>query len=137
MKNLIAILFIAALFLSCKNDSKSPVSDDDRQEEISNREVSGNFFYYTDAAVLQTKSELFGVIENEKAKELIKMAEPLKDIATDEVSVTLKVKVVKKPEFEEGWENRIEIIDIIKVSKVDQKDSDIIKLNQEIKNPEF
>ena len=59
------------------------------------------------------------------------MAEPLKDAPTDEVAVVLKVRVVKKPELEEGWENRIEIIDILKVSKVDVKDSTIIKLRPE------
>lgn len=131
MKKLIAILFIAILFTSCKNDSKSTVSVESSHDEISTREISGHFIYYADAAVLQTKSELFGVVENEKAQELIKIAEPLKDAPTDEVAVTLKVKVVKKPEQEEGWENRVEILDIVNVSKVDQDDSDIIKLRSE------
>ncbi len=128
MNKIISIFFISALFTSCKNDSKSAVSLDDSQDELSASEISGNFTYYADAAIFQTKSELFGVFENEKMQELIKMAAPLKDAPTDEVKATLKVKVVKKPEQDEGWENRIEIIDIINVSKVDQKDSDIIKL---------
>ena len=131
MKKLMVILFITACFTSCKEDAKTPVLLDVGKEEVNIREISGNFIYYVDAAVLQTKSELFGVVENEKALELIKMAEPLKDKPSDEVVVTLKVKVVKKPEHEEGWENRIEIIEIINVSKVDQKDSDIIRLKSE------
>ena len=131
MKQLIVILFIATLFTGCKNDSKNSVSVDESQDHMSMTEISGNFIYFADAAVLQTKSELFGVVANEKAQELIKMAEPLKDAPTDEVAVILKVKVVQKPEHEEGWENRIQIIDIIKVSKVYQKDSDIIKLSSE------
>ena len=128
MKTTLAILFVAALFISCKSDAKAPVSIDDSQDELSAREISGNFTHFGDAAIFQTKSELFGVVENEKMQELIKIAAPLKDAPTDEVKATLKVKVVKKPEQDEGWENRIEIIDIINVSKVDQKDSDIIKL---------
>lgn len=131
MKKISLLLFILMVFASCKNDSKSPVSVDSNQEESSTREISGNFTYFADAAVFQTKNELFGVVENEKAQELIKMAEPLKDDYTDEVAVTLKVKVVKKPEHEEGWDNRIEIIDIITISKIDQKDSGMIKLKSE------
>ncbi|MEO5789866.1 MAG: hypothetical protein ACOH2D_05870 [Gelidibacter sp.] len=134
MKNQIAILFIATLFISCKNDSKSEVSLDDSRDGLSVREISGNFTYFADAAVFQTKNELFGVVENEKAQELITMAEPLKDAPTDEVRVTLKVMVVKKPEHEEGWENRIDIIDIINVLKVNPKDSEIIKIITENKN---
>ena len=128
MKKIGAILFVSLLFTSCKNDSKSPEAKDNTQEEASIRVVSGRFTYYPDAAVFQTKSELFGLVENEKAQELIQRTESLKDAPTDEVAVTLKVKVVKKPELEEGWENRIEIIDIINVSKVNQDDSGLIKL---------
>lgn len=131
LKKLIVILFIATLFTSCKSDSKAAISVDEGQDELSAREISGNFTYYTDAAVFQTKNELFGLVENEKLQELIKMAEPLKDAPTDEVKVTLKVNVVKKPEHEEGWENRIEIIDIINVLKVNPEDSEIIKIIKE------
>jgi len=130
MKKLVAILFLSVAFISCKDDSQKEVSVDSVQEEIGVRELSGNFVYYADAAVLQTKSELFGIIENEQSQELIKKAQPLKNEATDEVevAVTLKVKVSKKPEGEEGWENRVEIVDIIKVSKINPEDSDMIKL---------
>ncbi len=131
MQKLIVILLIATLFIGCKKDTKSPSSVVESEEVNSDREISGSFFYFEDSAVLQTNRELFGVIINEKSQELIKRTKPLKDAPTDEVAVTLKVKVTKKPEHEEGWENRVEIIDIINVSKVDQKDSDIIKLRTE------
>ncbi|MGC1632460.1 MAG: hypothetical protein WA749_10155, partial [Gelidibacter sp.] len=76
MRKLIAILFIATLFISCKNDPKSAVSVDDSEDGPSVREISGNFTSYADAAVFQTKNELFGVVENEKLQELVKIAEP-------------------------------------------------------------
>lgn len=91
--------------------------------------------YYADAAVFQTKSELFGVIENEMLEDLIIQSEPLKKEASDEVAVTLKVKKSKKPENEEGWDNRIEILEIIKVSMANPEDNNIIKLGKE-KNAE-
>ena len=68
MKQLIVILFIATLFTGCKNDSKNSVSVDESQDHMSMTEISGNFIYFADAAVLQTKSELFGVVANENIK---------------------------------------------------------------------
>ena len=110
MKRTVFLVFILMAFTCCKNDSKYPNVGDEDQDQLDVRELTGNFIYFDDAGVLQTKSELFGVIEDEKAKELIKKAEPLKDLPTDEVNVTLKVKVTKKPKHEEGWDNRVEII---------------------------
>ena len=124
-------MVVATAFVSCKKDTKTETTTDEPiDESVSSdiKELSGSFMYYEDAAVFQTKSELFGVIENEKFEDLIIQSETLKDKPTDEVSVILKVKVSKKPENEEGWDNRIEIIEIIKVSKVNSEDSDIIKL---------
>lgn len=130
MKKILVLIFMVTAFVSCKKDSKTETTIEEPLEVVSSgtKELSGNFIYYADAAVFQTKSELFGVVENEKLEELIIQSETLKDQPTDEVAVTLKVKVSKKPEKEEGWDNRIEIIEIIKVSKVNPEDSDIIKL---------
>lgn len=115
--------------IGCKNEEKK----DSNVEGLENQvvQMTGNFIYYADAAVFQTKSELYGVVDNEKTMDLIVQAEPLKNEPTDEVVATLKVKVTKKPENEEGWENRIEIIEIIKVSKANQNDNTIIKLGNE------
>lgn len=131
MKHAVTLIFVLITFISCKNESKSEVVVENHHDELDIRELTGRFVYFADAGVLQTESELFGVVEDEKAQELIKKAAPLKDQPTDEVKVTLKVKVTKKPEHEEGWENRIEIIDIITVSKVYQTDSNIIKLRSQ------
>lgn len=129
MKKILTLLCILTVLISCKNDEKkeaNPEIEAAQTEGIS--QVTGNFMYYADAAVFQTRSELYGVVENGKLEDLILQSEPLKNDSTDEVAVVLKVKKSKKPANEEGWENRIEIIEILKVSKVDNKDSDIIKL---------
>lgn len=131
MKKALFLIVVLMAFGSCKNDQKSSVVEDQSQDQPDVRELTGNFTYYADAAVLQTKNELFGVVEDAKSLELVKMAEPLKDQPTDEVKVTLKVKVTKKPEHEEGWEHRVEIIDILTVSKIDQESSNIIKLRSQ------
>ena len=133
MKKLISILLISMAFFSCKNDKKEEEKTMSEPLETvdSVKEVSGTFMYYADAAVFQTKSELFGVLENEMLQDLIIQSEPLKTQASDEVAVTLKVKISKKPENEEGWDNRIEILEIRKVSKAEPNANTIIKLGKE------
>ena len=135
MKKILLSLFVITAFLSCKDDSK-------KENELSRNEVSettddskdglttleGNFVYYADAAVLQTKSELYGVIINEKMHELDNQAQSLKDEPTDQVAVTIKAKISKKPADEEGWENRVEIVEILKVSKLPSEANEVIKL---------
>ena len=133
MNKLIVLLCIVTTFTSCKNDEKKETETVNEELEMSPAEevVTGNFMYYADAAVFQTKSELFGVVENEKLQDLIIQSETLKEEASDEVTVTLKVKKSKKPENEEGWDNRIEILEIIKVSKANPDSNKIIKLGKE------
>ena len=133
MKKLIVLLCVVATFISCKNDEKKETETVNEELEVSTDEsiVTGSFMYFADAAVFQTKSELFGVVENEKLQDLILQAETLKSEASDEVAVVLKVKKSKKPENEEGWDNRIEILEIIKVSKSNPDDNKIIKLGKE------
>lgn len=136
MKKLFVILCVFTLAISCKNDTKKDVVNEEPElVETNEKTVNGNFMYYEDAAVFQTRSELFGVIENEKLQELILQSETLKNEPMDEVLVSLKVKTSKKPENEEGWDNRIEILEIIKVSKANPDQNTIIKLGKE-KNAE-
>lgn len=123
------LLFLMGVVFSCKKDKNNESTDEPTEmigEDV--KLFSGSFTYYADAAVFQTNNELFGVVENEMLMDLIVQAETLKDEATDEVKVTLKAKVSKKPEGEEGWENRIEIVEIIKVTKSNPEDNTIIKL---------
>jgi len=133
MKKLILLLCIVTTFVSCKNDEKKENETVNEESELSTDEstVTGSFVYYADAAVFQTKSELFGVVENEKLQDLIVQAETLKDEPSDEVAVTLKVKITKNTDNKEVWENWIEILEIIKVSKANPEDSNIIKLGKE------
>ncbi len=135
MKKLSLLLLTVITLIGCKNDEKKDNNLDDQINQTDVVQMTGNFIYYADAAVFQTKSELYGVVDNDKTMDLIVQAEPLKNESTDEVVATLKVRITKKPENEEGWENRIEIIEIIKVSKANQNDNSIIKLGKE-KNAE-
>ncbi|MGJ8591616.1 MAG: hypothetical protein ACSHXF_03665 [Aquaticitalea sp.] len=133
MKKVIVILFVLIAFVSCKNNESknAQTAEEGTVVTTDGTTVTGSFMYYDDASVFQTQSELFGVVENEKLQDLILQAETLKTEDSDEVAVILKVKKSKKPENEEGWDNRIEILEIIKVSKGNPKDNNIIKLGKE------
>ena len=125
MKQSVLILLIALAFVGCKEEKKE-TEVVEQSSEIT--QMTGNFMYYEDAAVFQTRSELYGVVENQLMEDLVLQSQPLKTEPTDEVLATLKVKVSKKPENQEGWENRIEIFEIIKVSKINPENQSLIKL---------
>jgi len=129
MKKIILFLFISAILASCKNESKSVSSnlDEETAELIT---LTGDFIYYADAAVLQTKNEIYGVVIDEKMHELNEAVKPYKNEVTDMVSVTVKAKKYKKPKNEEGWPFRIEIKEIIKVVKPNPNKKDVIKIGQ-------
>jgi len=126
-------------FISCKNESKSDNKTDDieNQEEKTAKQndglvlLKGEFVYYADAAVIQTNSSsIYGVVINEKMHELDKLAQQYKKEPTDYVSVEIRGEIIPKPENEEGWPYRIDIKEIIKVSK-SQNEDEVIKLESE------
>lgn len=133
MKKFIIVCILALSFASCKQEAKSTEETvETTKAKTANQNdgltlLRGEFVYYSDAAVLQTPNQIYGVILNEKLDELNKQAEPFKKEATDFVMVEVRGKVQTKPEGEEGWENRVEIKDILKVSAV-EKQVEVVKL---------
>ncbi|MEO8934874.1 MAG: hypothetical protein ABI295_11265, partial [Xanthomarina sp.] len=117
-------------FYSCKNDSKDEtITSDNDTIEVELKGLTlfkGDFVYYGDAAVLQTKHEVYGVIIDKKMHELEQMAKAYKQLETDMIPVEIRGKVIQKPEGEIGWPFRIEIKEIINVSKPDPNKIDII-----------
>ena len=126
-------------FTSCKNESKSDnkTNDIENQEENTAKQndglvlLKGEFVYYADAAVIQTNSSsIYGVVINKKMHELDKLAQQYKKEPTDYVSIEIRGEIIPKPENEEGWPYRIDIKEIIKVSK-SQNEDEVIKLESE------
>ena len=62
--------------------------------------------------------------------ELDKLAQQYKKEPTDYVSVEIRGEIIPKPENEEGWPYRINIKEILNVSK-SQIDNEVIKLESE------
>jgi hypothetical protein len=123
MKKLLILFLTITTLSSCKNDSKSETVENDELTLI-----QGEFVYYADAAVIQTHQDVYGVIINEKMHDLDNKVKPYKVEITDMVPVEIKGKIIPKPEGEEGWPYRIEIIEILNVSKPDPNKNDVVKL---------
>ncbi|WP_456438641.1 hypothetical protein [Psychroserpens sp.] len=140
MKKLLTLFLVASVFTGCKNEAKTEtVSDDvDNNAVLKNEKTAkqndglkllvGQFIYYSDAAVLQTHNDIYGVVINEKMHELNKMADAYKNDPTDYVTVQVRGKLIPKPEGEEGWPFKIDIKEIENVKKHESKENDVIKL---------
>lgn len=137
MKNIGFFLVLLIALSSCKSDKKTEnISDQVEVQEGKTAKQSdglvlmkGEFVYFADAAVLQTNSSsIYGVVINEKMHELNKLAEKYKKEPTDYVSVEIRGEIIPKPENEEGWPYRINIKEILNVSK-SQIDNEVIKLD--------
>ena len=116
MKKSILIL-ITVLVTSCAQAPKKPTE---------NPQFFGEFLYLADAAVLNTGTEIYGVVIDEKMQELHKLCTPIKRDEYEMISVYIK-GIVEDNTAEEGWEKLIRITDID--SLVNPVDKSIIKPN--------
>ncbi|PHQ31024.1 hypothetical protein [Leeuwenhoekiella nanhaiensis] len=108
MKSILVTL-LTILFLSCDSETQSV-------------QVSGEFIYYADAAVLQVDESVYGVVLDEKANELIRQASGYKTNPEDFVQVILEVVKRPKPPKEEGWDTLVRIKNILAVSYPKEND---------------
>ena len=69
MKKLLILLVSVTLFISCKNDNKSK----DAETIEASTMLKGDFVYFDGAAVLQTHSEIYGVLLTRKIRQLFRL----------------------------------------------------------------
>jgi hypothetical protein len=134
----VLFLFTVIVFVSCKSDKKSEdintSSEDSEKIEEQNDGLTllkGEFIYYADAAVLQTTQEVYAVVINKKMEELNELVQQYKNEITDMVPVEIKGKISPKPENEEGWPFRVEIVEILNVSKPNPEGGEIITIGKD------
>ncbi|WP_159022400.1 hypothetical protein [Formosa sp. L2A11] len=128
MKNTFILLLCFTLFVSCKSENKSASESSSTALNHAVQVITGNFVYYADAAVLQTKDDIYGVLINAKMHELNTKAKVFKKESTDMIPVEIKGIIKSKPEGVEGWPLQIEITDIITVSEPKAQDENTIKI---------
>ena len=90
--------------------------------------MQGEFIYYADAAVLKTTNKIYGVVIDDVVQDLQTQVKLFKKEDTDMVPVTVRGRLFKKDPNEEGWEDKIEIKEILKVSAPSLDANDVIKI---------
>lgn len=134
MKKLI-LLFAVIIFVGCKNNTKTESAVEDLEKTEKQNDgltlLKGEFIYFADAAVLQTHQDIYAVIINEKMHELNKLVQEYKTETTDMIPVEIRGKISPKPENEEGWNFRVEIKEILNVSKPNPDGKQIITIGKE------
>ncbi len=127
-KVLIAIVCLSVL-ASCKTDKKENQNQSTETETVKSDELTlnGSFIYFDNAAVLQTKAEIYGVITDSMMLVLNEEVKKYKKEETDMVPVSIKARISTKKDNTE-WKSKIEILEIIKVSKPKPQDNQVIKL---------
>jgi len=133
MKKINLIIILALVVFACKNEAKSEINLEENREKSYDQNdgfvtLKGDFVYYEEAAVLQTSSEIYGVVIDDNLQLLEKQVKAFKKEATDMVPVTVRVRKFEKDKDEEGWQYRVEIKEILKVEAPDLESKDVIKL---------
>jgi hypothetical protein len=133
MKKISLIISLALVVFACKNETKTDVNlEDNRAKSYDQNDgyitMRGDFVYYADAAVLQTPTEIYGVVIDEQMHLLDKQVKAFKLEPTDMVPVTVRVRKFEKEPDEEGWPYRVEIKEILKVEAPNPNTKDVIKL---------
>ncbi|MCP5062863.1 MAG: hypothetical protein GY936_10405 [Ignavibacteriae bacterium] len=129
MKKVLIAIICLSVFVSCKTDKKETQTQTTEIETVKSDELTlnGSFIYFDNAAVLQTKAEIYGVITDSMMHALNEKVKKYKKEETDMVPVSVKAKLSDKTD-NTAWEKKIEILEILKVSKPQPQDNQVIKL---------
>ena len=110
------IIILIALFIgvsACKNDQKTTLVT----TENSNLAVYKGEFIFTDgAAVLKGSDFIYGVVVDDKMKELADKVAPAKKDPYDMVAVIVTGTLAPGPKDIKTWDEFLTIIDIVQVS---------------------
>ncbi|MDG5490928.1 hypothetical protein [Psychroserpens sp. SPM9] len=142
MRKILVLMMMFTAFISCKDDQKKDTDVTSEEKAVVAEEgktlkqsdgliaIQGNFIYSKkdNAAVLQTATKIYGLVIDEKLQELNTLAKPYKQEDTDMVPVTIRGRMFKKDPETEGWEDRIEIKEILKVTAPDLNENEVIKV---------
>ncbi len=92
--------------------------------------LEGSYIYFDDAAVLQTKNEIYGVYLTEKALELSTKAESYKTNTDDFIYVKVKGIISTQKDEKILWDKKLEIVEIESIaSKKEIKNTLILGSN--------
>jgi len=122
MKKIILFIAIISATFSCKKENQKSITKETIEQL---NYVDGGFLLTKQAAVLQSKTEMYAVKIDKKAKELASKCKQYQDTEYDMVPVSVKGIVIKNPN--DGWDRMLIIKEIIKVEPIKVKE-EIIEL---------
>lgn len=134
MKNVLTLLLLVLLAVSCKNDNKKEtvVDAEETTQETDNSQdapkllaLNGEFLFDGTTGVMQIGNNMYAVKIDEKAKELIEQCKTFKENKFDFVRVAVDGIIVDNPE--EGWDKQIIVKRIINVRKSNAEKNITIK----------
>ena len=113
MRKIIVLITLFIGLSACKNDQKSTLVT----TENSNLAVYKGEFIFTDgAAVLKGSDFIYGVVVDDKMRELADKVAPVKKDVYDMVAVIVTGTLAPGPQDIETWDEFLTIIDIVQVS---------------------
>lgn len=133
-KTILLLSFLA--IISCKKEGKNQENktlDNTNNIELTEKQnnglitLKGKFIFYDGAGVIQTNTQIYGVLPNSKVNELNTLAQQYKNQPTDMVQVEIRGHISNQKNDTILWENKIEIIEILNVSP-ENTSNNIIKL---------
>jgi len=138
MKRILILLVCVSVFISCKNDVKSEkpnetVTDIDSEARTAKQSdglthLKGEFVYVDGAAVLQTNTNIYGVLLTDKLKALQEQAQQYKQEPTDMVLIEVRGKISQQKDDKILWPNKLEIVEILAVKPMPKETNNVIKL---------
>ena len=132
MRKLIGLLIVAIFAISCQDDDRKELVTEPEAEKVPDSIplLEGDFVYVADAAVLRGDGFVYGVSLDSMSNILAEKVAPLKSDDFEMIPVKVRAKIVPNPQ-QEGWDEVIEIREIIEVPEA--KTSDTIENKKKIK----
>lgn len=132
MKKLI-LFFCLITIVACKeNSSNNNSTENSETENVDGLTViKGEFIFYDDAAIIQTNKDIYGVIINDKAKELNEMTASYKKEETDMIPVEIRGEISDKEDDKIQWQYKVEIVEILNVFEPKENTNNTIKIGKE------
>lgn len=141
-KSLLVLSLITLVFTGCKNEKKQQESSEAENTELPAEENSteankvdsdgntvliGDFIYSNEAAVINGKDFIYGIVLDSMARVLAEKVEPVKQDDYDMIPVAIKGKIQPNPN-KDGWDEVVEITKIINISK-SKSNKEAIEIN--------
>ncbi|MBT8304719.1 MAG: hypothetical protein KJP09_09645 [Bacteroidia bacterium] len=137
MKKTLLLAVMVISILACKKEAKKESVANEASKSVpletktGVQSLKGEFIYYSDAAVLQTPSEVYGVIIDSMMHVLNDKVKAYKNEDTDMVPVSVKGEVSEKDPTEEGWPYRLKVLEVIQVFEPNPENNDVIKIEKQ------